>query len=372
MTEHTKKQYPQFIDSDKVNICMAYLTYIGETIVQNSKTPKEILTEIQAAIPQINALTKNDEADWEIVWGPFIYTFGVCFAKYQDNGMFVARQKSDPQKYVVAIRGTNGKAILDWLFEDFNVFHLNYWDGQEALNAKISEATQTGFSILKKAHSCGPKFGQADNISLENFFKRQLNNGPIHITFTGHSLGGALAPTLALYFQERQLQWKTKYKATISCTAFAGATAGNAQFAKYSNKMFGDKNAIRRIHNCYDIVPHAWDKNGLEKIKTIYTKENTDGKVNIKLNWKLRLLLWFFIVRTAYHHYTQINESIGFKWTIDPAPFPAGKSSSKKNRGAFLTKAFEQHVRSYPEAILGTEQGQKLQEVITPKPKKGS
>lgn len=84
----------------------------------------------------------------------------------------------------------------------------------------------------------------------------------ITISFTCHSLRGALAPTLALWFKEKQDSWTTQGHAVISCTAFAGATAGNAKFANYSNTLFKD-NPIRRIHDTNEMVPHAWSKESL-------------------------------------------------------------------------------------------------------------
>ena len=72
---------------------------------------KEILKLIHGTIPKINVLTNSrHQPDWMIVWGPAVYTFPLTFL--QDNMMFVAQQVSQPNNYVVAIRGTNGMGYL--------------------------------------------------------------------------------------------------------------------------------------------------------------------------------------------------------------------------------------------------------------------
>jgi hypothetical protein len=97
--------------------------------------------------------------------------------------------------------------------------------------------------------------------------------GPVEIVVTGHSKGGALAPTLALWLHETRgkaadatYRWDPENRATVSCYAYAGPTAGNAAFAERSNGMIGDR--CRRIHNKLDVVPHAWVPNDLRAIGT--------------------------------------------------------------------------------------------------------
>ena len=239
--------------NDKINVCMAFLSYIGETLKQDEHTAHTIYKQIHAAIPQLPPLLNGTSADWQIVWGPAIYTYpGV---KEQDSGMFVVQQISNSTNYVLAIRGTNAKALEDWLKEDFDVLPMKDWSGCKG--AKISKATDNGIQLL--LHKLTPDTGlPAAGQSITEFLQR-ISSQPITISFTGHSLGGALAPTLALWFKEKQESWDTKGHATISCTAFAGATAGNDTFADYSNTLFKD-NPIRRIHDTNDIVPHAWNK----------------------------------------------------------------------------------------------------------------
>ena len=321
---------------DKVNVCMAFLTYIGEKLEQDENTARTIFNEINAAIPKIPTLLNGSSVDWKIVWGPAIYTYSS--ATKQDSGMFVMQQISNPTNYVLAIRGTNAKALEDWIWDDFDVIAMKDWPGQDG--AKISQATHNGIHLLlnKLIPDCGlPGEGQSIAEFLESISSR-----PITISFTGHSLGGALAPTLALLFKEQQDQWDSNCHAAIHCTAFAGATAGNAQFAEYSNSLFKD-NPIRRIHDVNDVVPHAWNKHSMEQIATLYTEAGID------LSWGLKFILDVVIKATEDKYYTQIDNSLPITLRIDPS-----------QGNSFFKQAGYQHDQSYPRVILGDAAGRNL------------
>jgi len=86
----------------------------------------------------------------------------------------------------------------------------------------------------------------------------------VEVVVTGHSKGGALSSTLALWLAQTQgtegirplLQWDRAGQAAVSCWSFAGPTAGNAEFAALSDSIIGDR--CHRISNRLDMVPHAW------------------------------------------------------------------------------------------------------------------
>jgi hypothetical protein len=112
---------------------------------------------------------------------------------------------------------------------------------------------------------------------LVSFLKAAVRSvpGTVKIFVTGHSKGGALAPTLALWLAETQgpaaeeaHRWDPEKRASIECYSFAGPTAGNAAFAARSNQMIGDR--CHRIHNRLDVVPKAWVPNDLRSIGSLY------------------------------------------------------------------------------------------------------
>src|SRR5262249_55945147 len=98
--------------------------------------------------------------------------------------------------------------------------------------------------------------------------------GPVDIIVTGHSKGGALAPTLALWLQETRraadatYRWDPDERAVVRCYAYAGPTAGNDEFANRSNGLIGKR--CHRIYNRLDVVPRAWVPADLQAIGTLY------------------------------------------------------------------------------------------------------
>jgi hypothetical protein len=112
---------------------------------------------------------------------------------------------------------------------------------------------------------------------LVSFLKAAVMSGPgtVKIFVTGHSKGGALAPTLALWLAETQgataeeaHRWDPEKRASIECYSYAGPTAGNAAFAARSNQVIGDR--CHRIYNRLDVVPKAWVPDDLRSIGGLY------------------------------------------------------------------------------------------------------
>src|SRR5262249_32585727 len=76
------------------------------------------------------------------------------------------------------------------------------------------------------------------------------------VTVTGHSLGGALSPALALFLSDIQGTWNLSAGTEIASLASAGPTPGNGDFAVYFNSQLG--HATTRYRNILDVVPHVW------------------------------------------------------------------------------------------------------------------
>lgn len=321
----------------QIALSMAYLCYTGEKLLDPSKTetpiPLQIFDLINKRMPTIPPLLDNGAVDWEIVWGPCVYT--LPFAKLQDNMLFVTRQKSDPSNYVVATRGTNGSAVLDWLEEDFSVWEKVEWPLPAGIKVdgipKISTATHTGVDALLNKMVPIPNLpGAGENVAA--FLTKAAAAGKISVTFTGHSLGGALAPTLALWFKQSQHlpdQWDPAGNAAVTTIPFAGATAGDAAFAAYFNGLFG--NGCDRIHNTLDIVPHAWQTSDLKELPGLY------ASAKIAMPEALKLVLDG--VEWSVHDYRQVEASDPFDGHIDV---------SKKE---YMEQALVQHVDAYPIAL---------------------
>ncbi len=226
----------------QVMLSFAYLAYTGE----NFTTPEQentMLGLIQTAMPQIPPLAASP---WKIVWYAAPYT--VPGALYQDNFMFVAQNIADPSQYAVAIRGTNFVSNLNWFMEDFDVLQMMPWPlgntNNPAPSEMVSESTSIGMNVLLSMLGSTPGSSEAAT-NLHDFLLGQTQNGgqptKINVCVTGHSLGGMLAGTMALYLSDNQSSWDASKQSTISCITFAAPTAGNQAFASYSDQAFSGK-----------------------------------------------------------------------------------------------------------------------------------
>ena len=175
-------------------------------------------------------------ADWSVAWL-------AAPPDPPDNFAYLAVDRIG--NAVLAIRGTYP-----------NPFSPAYWhDGAQDnplqpmtpwvddATARIGGGTAIGFDNL-----CN--LVDADGVTLEAAVAR-LSPG-VALTVTGHSLGGTLAPVLALYLAKRSPD------RSVGAVSFAGMTPGDAAFAR----LFDAPGAppVRRVYNTLDTVAYGWDK----------------------------------------------------------------------------------------------------------------
>jgi Lipase (class 3) len=235
-----------------------------------TKTEQELVESIQLELPK--ALKDETITDfignWELVWGPYIsatqnskYALKYPNQWVTDNAMYVVKgvvPDTDSPLYVVAIAGTNPISTKGWRDEDFKVYPMKKWDESDAHKGNISEGSNNGLDILLK-----PTDNNGHNII--DFFNG-LETPPEEIATCGHSLGGALAPLVALKLIEAKAAPK------VSTYPSAGATSGDYAFAQYAGKMLVD-NYFSTINN-YDVVPHAWACKKSNEDNTWFTLDN--------------------------------------------------------------------------------------------------
>jgi hypothetical protein len=206
---------------------------------------------------------------WNVVWGPSVVQQPIGTG-YAMNTMYVAQNATTPSRYAIAIAGTNPRSILDWIIEDGFVEWQVPWIYAllEEPSARIALGTAVGLSILQnmKPSSSVPGGGS----TLVDFLAT-ITNSPVEIATVGHSLGGALAPTVALWLADTQgflSHWDRDKNATLSSLPTAGPTAGNDTFAAYSGKKLGAR--LTPFYNTLDVVPHAWQPSMLQEIPSLY------------------------------------------------------------------------------------------------------
>ncbi|MEO1377183.1 MAG: hypothetical protein AAFW70_23420 [Cyanobacteria bacterium J06635_10] len=196
--------------------------------------------------------------------------------------MYVAKNQEN-NEYVVAMAGTNPVSVYDWFIEDFDVSVSNQKDwtynpkAVDEYSAKISAGTDKSLTTLLSMKD------PTSNQDLKTFLEGEIGQNPsnVELIFTGHSLGGALSPALALAINDLE---DGKWSDIISVYPSAGPTSGNQGFSEYYDKTLG--NQTTRIWNKIDVVPYAWDEKLIAEVSTLYpefniitnvTKENTNA-----------------------------------------------------------------------------------------------
>ncbi len=284
---------------------------------------------------QLNSVFNNDTfqnlaGNWSLAWGPAVKE---VFDKAA-NTMFVVKN-SDETEYVIAIAGTNPASLYDWIILDGNVNDVVSlpWKNSATTSPKISKGTSIGFNNIYNELS-------SNGTTIQEFLTNTMsstNKDNIQVITTGHSLGGALAPTLALCLSDLKNEWDKDGKALpIKTYPFAGTTAGDNNFAAYSGAQIGT--GTYRIWNNLDYVPHSFQKELLEKIPNIYElKIKTPDIVKVRNKKNIETAEKF--------NYTQIQGNVTELSGI-----------VKESRGLieftiFMREAIYQHMAAYIEMM---------------------
>jgi Lipase (class 3) len=177
-------------------------------------------------------------AGWQVIWMPEV-------GEAPDNFMFLATDGRG--SYVVAIRGTYPNPFSEAYWHDGNQDSpfgtMADWPG--APGAKIGGGTQTGLTnLLALKDAKGQSLAEAVACLPADAV----------VTVTGHSLGGTLAPVLALALATADSS------SEIQATSFAGMTPGNAAFAALFGAGTRLSGRVRRVYNTLDTVSYGWDR----------------------------------------------------------------------------------------------------------------
>ena len=261
-------------------ICM--LSYMSAFAEGSAAELQRVMAEKLDLMFQLHDL-QDLIGHWEVVWGPAI--FQAHKSDVADNTMFIARCLDEP-KLVISIAGTNPYSWFNWLIEDLPVRRKEAWPtfdgGPPQLEPKISQGTGNGLRVLQRM--------KVDGKTVVDFLQSYLTTQtePLEIIVTGHSLGGALSPAMAVYLADTQSIWDSEGRAKVALMPIAGPTPGNVDFATYGEKKLNGR--IERIWNQKDIVPHAWDKELMKELRTLY-------EPTIKPSWLTRFVI--FLTRRA-------------------------------------------------------------------------
>ena len=346
--------------TDQEMLALAAITYRGFNVVLPEKLKRAHLRRAME-----NSLADLSEVigEWQIVWGPA--SFSPVAIGLDDALMYVA-QSADERYLAIAIRGTNPISPLDWLFEDLMVTPVPWEYPKPAgiPDAKISTSSKLGLGILQSLRwdedevkavalpalttpasldnlyetECArlssiaptailetiisklrlPNIVNLDRLNLlpkvpdtqppggtdlKGFLRSYLSTHPeAEICVTGHSKGGAMSPTLALWLADTRDtpneadRWTSDPETPVHAWSFAGPTAGNQQFAAHSDKLLPD---CHRIWNRRDIVPYAFVADDLAMVSAQYS-------LNPAVQFVFDTLVGLVVAEVTPLHYTQI------------------------------------------------------------------
>jgi hypothetical protein len=304
--------------------------------------------------PQFQSLIGDS---WQIVWGPCVYQnagSGVA-----DNAMLVV-QNTASNMYVVAIAATNFHSTFDKLTEDASVKPIMAWPYGQAMppgttfpsGVAISPGTGIGVGILQGMQD------ENSNKPLATFLQ-SVQSAAATLVFTGHSLGGALAPALACSLITQGAldpgQW-----ADVYVYPTAGPTPGNGAFGTLFQTLFPQTavgaqpweiwNSL--IWNNLDIVPHAWNQTTLSQISGLYAPTVHPGIA-------ILVLLGTAQANAQGQGYQQLPSNGALPGTFLPPsdiPNPVVKPPTQY---PFLAEALYQHIDAYF-SLLGVQSLQTL------------
>lgn len=235
--------------NDQIYFCLNALSNISGEYNQNPDVVQLTQTAVNTVLQDKTGVIQGLIGNWVPVWGPVVNVFNGDAA----NTMFVA-QNTTTKEYVVSIAGTNPSSFFDWLLEDALVGKKVYWNLLDHSCGCVSAGTDFGLTALKLMKYNGQSvFNYLQSVNAKN------------ITVTGHSLGGALSPVMALFLSNNLKG------ANVSCRPTAGATPGDSDFATYWNGSVVGKNANTvRVWNAIDVVPNAYEWDTMQNIPDLY------------------------------------------------------------------------------------------------------
>ncbi|MGE5515365.1 MAG: lipase family protein [Bacteroidota bacterium] len=250
-------------------------TFVLSMAVNLASGEKGSARDIEKALKQKlqtllgTAAIKDLIGEWSLVWGPAVWQHPFDLRGYSDNAIAVFHNAASDTT-VCAIAATNANSIFDWAVEDFWVSDKVRWQYSPADGVPwLSAATNFGIGMLLTLRD--PQTGAF----LPDYLNSEASTGT-SLIFAGHSLAGALSPSLAMLLygtQSARQEWKQ-----VLVYPTAGASPGNAAFARAFAEQFPPQTTGSQpwqrwntlLWNRLDVVPHAWCLDRMVKVPTLY------------------------------------------------------------------------------------------------------
>lgn len=323
-------------------------------------TPDALASALANLLNEFYERAETAIGTWSTVWGPVVFESEPGPTSYADNVMYVAAN-ADNSVYLVGIAGTNPNSRYDINQEDLAVQETVAWN---AAFPSLQPYSQPGglspYLSVGTALGVNNLLGMADgaNHTLLAFLQSlpSSTTGKATLIFAGHSLAGALSPSLALaFFNPNGGRLSLSDWANVYVYPTAGPTPGNADFGAYLAAVFpptapGSKPYQvwnRNVMNTIDVVPHAWEISMLDEIPTLYPTswKSTPPKLTLAVGYAKRLS--GMGGKTAAGPYMQFESQ--------PLPGTYQGDNPVANFNQFEAQALYQHTKAYDVLLDVTE-----------------
>ncbi|MEU2037212.1 lipase family protein [Nocardia niwae] len=272
---------------DKITYQLCEYANLVNTI---SKEDGDLEGTLSQKIQQYLDTNQEVIGGWEIVWGPGVALFDTDL--FAVNALYMVRSTEDRSRYVIAMAGSTDALVFDWLVEDSFILQTPWFANNAALH---TIGTAIGVKTLINIRPSGNRPGAGHTLPE---FLSALGDKAIDLTVTGHSLGGALSLTMALFLRDTQWLWDNSEKARISVLSTAGPSFCNQEFVDYTSQRL---QRVQRYANDLDIVPHMWNPPDIEAAKALYSKNNQPAPAGMQV--LLELLKIQASVSGQYAHF---------------------------------------------------------------------
>lgn len=246
------------------------ITFQGSGSKSAFEVMQDYVTKVAHDVLADTDIQKYIGSDWQPVWGPIVWSKDQHNQTAHSDNTMGAYYSPSQNLFVVAIAGTNPISPYGWVVEDFDVITTVKWDSiSGAGSGSVSQGTATGLGVLLNMKDPS-RDNQGLIETLHNFIHdHSISNAELAVS--GHSLGGALSPVMALYLSDTQSSWDPDGSVSISAYPTAGPTPGNKTFANYYEKQINDKKIkYLSLYNPIDCVPQAWVIDNIGTIPSLY------------------------------------------------------------------------------------------------------
>ncbi|AIB15572.1 hypothetical protein ABAZ39_27270 (plasmid) [Azospirillum argentinense] len=331
-------------------VTLAYIAYAG-TLGEKGGQPTVLLELINRFLEELEPVNGK----WDVVWGPGLVNAG--FTNLVDTNVFyVVRDRRDPTRYVIAIRGTNPLSIYSILNQVSAVNEQELWPVEDLPRRKwprVSEGVANTLKHLKRVRA--QKGVPGAGLTLVDFLKQEVAacQSPLAIHTTGHSLGGTMSATVAMWLRELQgcegslsTRWDPKARCTIHSTPIAGFSPGDKRFAQHFDSAIGG--TCDRLYNSLDVVPHTYAAEDMNYAKSIY-----EPMIDAGFAFKAAIDMMELQFTLSNINYRQVrDDTSALEGTLEPS------------QREFMAQMLWQHIEGYLK-ILGLSDFINAEEILT-------